>query len=139
MALFIPIIGGTGGNVGVQASAIVVQGLANGTLEITEFARQLGKEILIGLLNASVLSAVIFVYNLIMLPDEFAVTISVAASLFSVVMFASILGTVVPLTLEKLHINPALATGPFIQISNDIIGLIIYVGVSSMFLQWFSH
>lgn len=139
LALFIPIIGGTGGNVGVQASAIVVQGLANGTLEITEFARQLGKEILIGLLNASVLSAVIFVYNLIMLPDEFAVTISVAASLFSVVMFASILGTVVPLTLEKLHINPALATGPFIQISNDIIGLIIYVGVSSMFLQWFSH
>ena len=139
LALFIPIIGGTGGNVGVQASAIVVQGLANGTLEITEFARQLGKEILIGLLNASVLSAVIFVYNLIMLPDEFAVTISVAASPFSVVMFASILGTVVPLTLEKLHINPALATGPFIQISNDIIGLIIYVGVSSMFLQWFSH
>ncbi len=139
LALFIPIIGGTGGNVGVQASAIVVQGLANGTLEITEFARQLGKEILIGLLNATVLSAVIFVYNLIMLPDEFAVTISVAASLFSVVMFASILGTVVPLTLEKLHINPALATGPFIQISNDIIGLIIYVGVSSMFLQWFSH
>ena len=123
----------------MQASAIVVQGLANGTLEITEFARQLGKEILIGLLNATVLSAVIFVYNLIMLPDEFAVTISVAASLFSVVMFASILGTVVPLTLEKLHINPALATGPFIQISNDIIGLIIYVGVSSMFLQWFSH
>ena len=139
LALFIPIIGGTGGNVGVQASAIVVQGLANGTLEITEFARQLGKEILIGLLNATVLSAVIFVYNLIMLPDEFAVTISVAASLFSVVMFASILGTVVPLTLEKLHINPALATGPFIQISNDIIGVIIYVGVSSMFLHWFSH
>ena len=137
LALFIPIIGGTGGNVGVQASAIVVQGLANGSLEIGEFARQLGKEILIGLLNATVLSAVIFAYNLIMLPDEFAVTISVAASLFSVVMFASILGTVVPLTLEKLHINPALATGPFIQISNDIIGLIIYVSVSGLFLNWF--
>lgn len=136
LALFIPIIGGTGGNVGVQASAIVVQGLANGSLEIGEFARQLGKEILIGLLNATILSAVIFVYNMIMLPDEFAVTISVAASLFSVVMFASILGTVVPLTLEKLHINPALATGPFIQISNDIIGLIIYVSVSGLFLKW---
>lgn len=137
LALFIPIIGGTGGNVGVQASAIVVQGLANGSLEIGEFARQLGKEILIGLLNATILSAVIFAYNLIMLPDNFAVTISVAASLFSVVMFASILGTVVPLTLEKIHINPALATGPFIQISNDIIGLIIYVGVSGLFLKWF--
>ena len=138
LALFIPIIGGTGGNVGVQASAIVVQGLANGSLEIGEFARQLGKEILIGLLNATILSAVIFAYNLIMLPDNFAVTISVAASLFSVVMFASILGTVVPLTLEKIHINPALATGPFIQISNDIVGLIIYVSVSGLFLDWLS-
>ena len=137
LALFIPIIGGTGGNVGVQASAIVVQGLANGSLEIGEFAKQLGKEILIGLLNASVLSAVILVHNLIMLPSNLAVTLSVAASLFTVVMFASILGSVVPLTLEKLKINPALATGPFIQISNDIIGLLIYVWVSGLCLKIF--
>lgn len=135
LALFIPIIGGTGGNVGVQASAIVVQGLANGSLDIKEFASQLGKEVVIGLLNATVLSGVILVYNLITMPESLAVTISVAASLFSVVMFASILGTVVPLTLEKLHINPALATGPFIQISNDIVGLIIYVWVSGFFLN----
>lgn len=137
LALFIPIIGGTGGNVGVQASAIVVQSLANGTLEIKEFAGQLGKEILIGLLNATVISGVVFLYNVIMLPGEFAVTLSVAVSLFIVVMFASILGTVVPLTLEKLHINPALATGPFIQISNDICGLIIYVWISTAFLKIF--
>lgn len=137
LALFIPIIGGTGGNVGVQASAIVVQSLANGTLEVKEFSRQLGKEILVGLLNATVLSAVVFAYNLIMLPDQFAVTISVAASLFVVVMFATILGTVVPLTLEKLHINPALATGPFIQISNDLVGLIIYVKIATCFLDLF--
>ncbi|MDO4320369.1 MAG: magnesium transporter [Bacteroidales bacterium] len=137
LALFIPIIGGTGGNVGVQASAIVVQGLANGSLDIKRFAAQLGKEVLIGLLNASVLSAVILIYNLIMLPSQLAVTLSVAVSLFAVVMFASILGTVVPLTLEKIHINPALATGPFIQISNDIVGLIIYVGISGFFLNLF--
>ena len=135
LALFIPIIGGTGGNVGVQASAIVVQGLANGSLDIKNFASQLGKEILIGLLNATVITAVVLVYNLIMLPSDLAVTLSVAASLFVVVMFASILGTVVPLTLEKLHINPALATGPFIQISNDIVGLIIYVQISTFFLR----
>lgn len=137
LALFIPIIGGTGGNVGVQASAIVVQSLANGTLEIKEFSRQLGKEVLIGLMNATVISSVVLVYNLITLPDEFAVTISVAVSLFIVVMFATILGTVVPLTLEKLHINPALATGPFIQISNDIVGLVIYVQVATYFLGVF--
>lgn len=137
LAIFIPIIGGTGGNVGVQASAIVVQGLANGTLDIKRFTSQLWKEVRIGLLNATIISTVIFLYNLLMIPDDFAVTLSVAVSLFIVVMFATILGTVVPLTLEKLKINPALATGPFIQISNDILGLIIYVYVSTSFLSVF--
>ncbi|MDE6525864.1 MAG: magnesium transporter, partial [Muribaculaceae bacterium] len=135
LALFIPIIGGTGGNVGVQASAIVVQGLANGSLDVKNFAAQLGKEILVGLLNASVISAVVLAYNLLTMPSDLAVTLSVSVSLFVVVMFATILGTVVPLTLEKLHINPALATGPFIQIANDIVGLIIYVQVSTCFLR----
>ncbi|MDD6890159.1 MAG: magnesium transporter [Bacteroidales bacterium] len=137
LALFIPIIGGTGGNVGVQASAIVVQGLANGTLDIKEFTKQLWKEVRVGLLNATIISGTILVYNLIMLPNDFAVTLSVAASLFIVVMFATLLGTIVPLTLEKLNINPALATGPFIQISNDIVGLVIYVLISRWFLTIF--
>ncbi len=137
LAIFIPIIGGTGGNVGVQASAIVVQGLANGTLDIKEFAKQLWKEVRVGLLNATIISGVIFVYNLIMIPHDFAVTLSVAVSLFIVVMFATLLGTIVPLTLEKLKINPALATGPFIQISNDIVGLVIYVFISTWFLAIF--
>ena len=79
------------------------------------------------------------VYNLIMLPGQLSVTLSVACSLFIVVMFATILGTVVPLTLEKLKINPALATGPFIQISNDIVGLVIYVMIAKMFLQMFGQ
>ena len=139
LALFIPIIGGTGGNVGVQASAIVVQGLANGTLDITEFAKQLWKEVRVGLLNATIIAGAILVYNLIMLPDDLAVTLSVAVSLFIVVMFATLLGTIVPLTLEKLNINPALATGPFIQISNDIVGLVIYVLISTCFLDVFSR
>ena len=138
LALFIPIIGGTGGNVGVQASAIVVQGLANGTLDVRHFAAQLGKEIIIGLLNATVLTAVVMAYNLLTMPGDFAVTISVGLSLFVVVMFASILGTVVPLTLEKLHISPALATGPFIQISNDIVGLLIYVQIATFCLSHFA-
>lgn len=135
LALFIPIIGGTGGNVGVQASAIVVQGLANGSLELSQFAKQLGKEFLIGLLNASILSGVILIYNLIVMPSQMIVTLSVAVSLFCVVMFATVLGTVIPLTLEKLKINPALATGPFIQISNDIVGLMIYVALATFFIR----
>ena len=138
LAIFIPIIGGTGGNVGVQASAIVVQGLANGSLDIKNFARQLWKELRIGLLNATIIASIILAYNLIMLPSQIptnlAVTLSVAVSLFFIVLFATMLGSIVPLTLEKMKINPALATGPFIQISNDIVGLIIYVYVSKIFL-----
>lgn len=139
LALFIPIIGGTGGNVGVQASAIVVQGLANGSLDIKQFGKQLVKETLIGLLNATVITAVVLIYNLITMPGDLAVTLSVAVSLFIVVMFASILGTIVPLTLEKVHINPALATGPFIQIMNDLIGILIYVWISTFFLRAIAH
>ncbi len=139
LALFIPIIGGTGGNVGVQASAIVVQSLANGSLDVKEFSKQLGKELLVGLINATIISGVMLIYNLIMLPGQLSVTLSVACSLFIVVMFATILGTVIPLTLEKLKINPALATGPFIQISNDIVGLVIYVMIAKWFLQIFGQ
>ncbi|MCM1451954.1 MAG: magnesium transporter [Clostridium sp.] len=136
LALFIPIIGGTGGNIGVQASAIVVQSLANGTIDAKDTLKQLSKEFMIGLLNSSVIALVMFIYNLIFIPDDFAVTISVSVSLFLVSMFATVLGTLVPLTLEKLKINPALATGPFIQISNDIFGIIIYVWISRLFLGW---
>ena len=134
LALFIPLIMGTGGNVGVQASAIVVQGLANGSLDIKNAGSQIVKELLISLLNATIISVGVFAYNLFVMPDDFAVTISVAVSLFLVVIFASVFGTFVPLMLEKLKIDPALATGPFIQITNAVVGLLIYVFISTWLL-----
>lgn len=130
MALFIPLIGGTGGNVGIQSSAIVVQGLANNTLKPDNILPQLGKELIVSLINASIISLVVFVYNFFMLGDN-GVTASVSLSLFAVVLFASIFGTIVPITLSKIKIDPALATGPFITITNDIIGMMIYMFVSS--------
>ena len=137
LALFIPLIGGTGGNVGVQASAIVVQGLANGRLDLKEAWRQVGRSVLIALLNAVVISVVIMIYCFFTLPGDYAVTMAVAVSLFAVVIFATVFGTLVPLTLEKLKINPALATGPFIQITNDVVGLIIYVCLATWMLKVF--
>ncbi|MDD2962010.1 MAG: magnesium transporter [Muribaculaceae bacterium] len=130
MALFIPLIGGTGGNVGIQSSAIVVQGLANGTLDIKHSSKQLGKEIVVALINALVISALVFVYNCFRLDPWNITTAAVSLSLFAVVIFASVFGTLVPLTLEKLNIDPALATGPFITITNDIIGMLIYMTIS---------
>ncbi|MDE6342853.1 MAG: magnesium transporter [Muribaculaceae bacterium] len=137
LAIFIPLIGGTGGNVGVQASAIVVQGLANGRLDIKDAWKQIGREVLIALLNAVVISGVVLIYVLCTQPHMYAVSFAVAASLFCVVIFATVFGTFVPLTLEKLKINPALATGPFIQIMNDVVGLLIYVAMSTWMLSLF--
>lgn len=137
LALFIPLIGGTGGNVGVQASAIVVQGLANGRLSLKDTGRQIGREMLISLLNATVISGVVLVYNLFMMPGDYAVMFSVSSSLFVMVIFATVFGTFVPLMLERLRIDPARATGPFIQITNDIVGMLIYVGLSTWMLHIF--
>ena len=135
LAIFIPLIGGTGGNVGVQASAIVVQGLANGKLELKNAGRQIGREVIVALMNAVVISATVLLYVIITQPHAYAVAFAVAASLFCVVIFATVFGTLVPLTLEKLKINPALATGPFIQITYDVVGLLIYVAMSTWMLS----
>ena len=133
LALFIPLIGGTGGNVGIQSSAIVVQGLANGTLDIKNAWHQVLKESGVATINATIISLLVLLYNLFFL-DNNAITAAVSLSLLAVVLFASIFGTIVPLTLEKLKIDPALATGPFITITSDIIGVLIYMGVCEMLL-----
>lgn len=135
LALFIPLIGGTGGNVGTQSSAIVVQGLANGSMDIRNSFSQLLKELGVGLINGCIISLLVFTYNFFKLGGAQVTTIAVSLSLLAVVLFASVFGTFVPLTLERLKIDPALATGPFISITNDIIGMVIYMSISTMLLM----
>ena len=139
LAIFIPLIGGTGGNVGVQASAIVVQGLANGRLDLRNAWRQIGREVLVALINAIVIAGMAFLYVWLTQRHDYAICFAVGCSLFCVVIFATIFGTLVPLTLERLKINPALATGPFIQITNDVVGLLIYVAMSKWMLAVFHN
>ena len=135
LALFIPLICGTGGNVGIQSSAIIVQGLANGSLELKDSGKQIMKEMGVGLFNALIISLVVFAYAVIFHSTSISVPISVALSVFSVVIVASIFGTFVPLTLERFNIDPALATGPFITITNDIVGVVIYMAISSALIN----
>ena len=139
MALFIPLIGGTGGNVGTQSSAIVVQGLANGSLELKKAGKYLGKEFFVALLNAVLIAGLVFLYNLIWPADDdpakaHITSLAVTSSLFSVVLFASVFGTFVPIVLEKLKIDPAIATGPFVTVTNDIVGMLIYMLISSQLI-----
>lgn len=126
MALFFPLIGAMGGNAGVQSSSIVVQGIAAGTIDLQGIAGKLMKELSVALINGFILSALIFLYNLLF-SDSFALTITVSIALFAVILFASVFGTFVPLVLQRFKIDPALATGPFITTTNDIIGLTIYL------------
>lgn len=124
MAFFIPLIGAMGGNVGVQSSAIIVQGLANNTLLGDKISSKLLKELGVGLINGLICSSLIWGYAFLIESWKLAATVSVA--LLTVILCASLLGTFVPLTMNRFKINPALATGPFVTTLNDIIGITIY-------------
>ena len=132
MALFIPLIAAMGGNVGVQSAAIVVQGLAGGRppSDVRLFPR-LFKELSVALLNGAICALVILSASMA-LGYGWNLSVTVSLSLIAVIVFAALFGTFVPLTLDRLKIDPALATGPFITTANDIIGLIIYFGIGMM-------
>ncbi len=125
LAFFIPLIAAMGGNVGVQSAAIVVQGLANESIKINTIFSKLTKELGVALLNGLICSSIIFGAT-VLLQYSIQLSITVSISLLSVIVFAALFGTFVPLTLEKYKIDPALATGPFITTINDILGLYIY-------------
>ncbi len=134
LLLFIPLIGGTGGNVGTQSSAIVVQGLANGSLNISNIWKQVFKESAVALLNAIVLSLLVLGYNVYQFGFTEAVTYAVPVSLFALVLIGTLWGTLLPLLFEKIHIDPAIATGPFVQITNDLLGMGIYMLVITLII-----
>lgn len=136
LAFFMPLIGAMGGNVGIQSSAIIVQALASGSLGLDTTWGKLLKEFSIALLNATVLSLIIFAYNYIIGANH-ALTGTVAAAMFVVVVFASLFGTFVPMFLKRINIDPAVATGPFVTTMNDIIGMFIYLTFGTLFYALF--
>ncbi len=126
MAFFIPLIAAMAGNVGVQSSSIIVQGLANNSIGLDSSGRKLLNELGVALINGIILSATIFIYNFFV-RDTFALTVTVSVALLTVVIFASMFGTFIPLALNKFKVDPAVATGPFITTLNDIMGLFVYL------------
>ena len=130
---FTPLIAAMAGNVGVQSSAIIVQGLANDSLRGSAWNRLL-KEVSQSLINGFVLAALLMSAGMFFLGFELKVGITVAVSLISVIIIASIIGTFVPIILDKRGIDPALATGPFITTSNDILGILIYFSIAKLIL-----
>ena len=132
LIIFVPLLSATAGNIGVQASAIVVQGLANGSLK--EFSKiYLRKEISVAMISGTIISAFLFLYHSLMY-QQYLVGLAISISIIVVILFAATLGTLVPLFLHKNKIDPAIATGPFITTTNDVFGIMIYFGIARLIL-----
>jgi magnesium transporter len=130
LAFFIPLITAMGGNVGVQSSAIVVQSLAKGNHQFGGTLAKLRKEFLVALLNGSLCAVLIFGIGYLF--SDLTLGFVVSISLFTVIIFAAIFGTFIPLVLNNYKIDPALATGPFVTTLNDVLGLFIYFTVGGL-------
>ena len=130
---FTPLIAAMAGNVGVQSSAIIVQGLANNTI-IGPVAERLLKELSLSLLNGIILSVILLAGSYFLLGYEIHVGYTVSIALLSVIIMASLIGTFIPIILNKYGVDPALATGPFITTSNDILGILTYFTIAKIIL-----
>ncbi|ESU19418.1 magnesium transporter mgtE [Flavobacterium cauense R2A-7] len=130
---FTPLIAAMGGNVGVQSSAIIVQGLANNAIT-GSIVQRLLKELSLSLLNGLILSAILFAGSYFLLGYEIHIGVTVTIALLSVIIIASLNGTFIPIILNKYGIDPALATGPFITTTNDILGILIYFSIARVIL-----
>lgn len=129
---YTPLIAAMAGNVGVQSSAIVVQGLANDVIKDSLISR-LFKEISLTILNGIILGGLIILFGLIIeQPIDMSITISV--SMILVIIVAALIGTSVPIILNRLGIDPAIATGPFITTGNDIIGILLFFYIAKIIL-----
>ncbi|GAB3172583.1 magnesium transporter [Telluribacter humicola] len=134
MAAFIPIIGSTGGNVGIQTSSIILQSLADKSGLDTGVWPRLLRMFTVALINGLIISVIVFGFNLL-IGNQVQLAIVVSSALMSVVFLASFMGTVTPILLDKLGINPAVASGPFITTANDLIGYGVYFGLAHLLLD----
>ena len=129
---FTPLIAAMAGNVGVQSSAIIVQGLANNNIKGSMWNR-LVKEVGLSLINGTILALIVFVFGFYQKFD-INVSLTLSISLVVVIIISSLVGTFVPLILNKRGIDPAVATGPFITTSNDIFGIFIFFFIAKIML-----
>ncbi|MGB0949574.1 MAG: magnesium transporter, partial [Marinirhabdus sp.] len=132
LLLFTPLIAAMAGNVGVQSSAIIVQGLANDDVK-GSIGNRLLKEMLLAMFNGAALAIVLFFF-IWGWKGTVGYGLSISVSLFAVIIVAGLIGTFIPLFLHKRGIDPAIATGPFITTSNDIFGILIYLWIAKLIL-----
>ena len=132
IAFFIPLIMATGGNVGIQSSALIVQSLASPAVFMASTFNRLTKIFFVAIINGLFLSTLVFLMIYLINDTDTELSFVVSIALFSVVFLASFLGTLIPILLHKMGINPALASGPFITTAIDLLGLAVYFLVAHL-------
>ena len=135
LLMFIPLIQATAGNVGVQSSAIVVQGLANNSIDGKILGRLL-KEFLLGLVNGLAIASIVLLISHFIFQTSYLESLTICVALISVIIMAALIGTFIPIFLDKRGIDAAVATGPFITTSNDVFGILIYFLIAKVILQF---
>jgi magnesium transporter len=133
LMLFIPLIQATAGNVGVQSSAIVVQGLANDSIDGKILSR-LFKEFLLGLVNGLAIAIIVLIISHFVFDTSYYESLTICIALIAVIIMAALIGTFIPIFLDKRGIDPAVATGPFITTSNDVFGILIYFLIAKIII-----
>lgn len=133
LLIFVPLIQATAGNVGVQSSAIMVQGLANNTVK-GEILNRLIKEFTLGLINGVAIAAIVLLISHFFFHTSYLISITLCAALVAVIIIAALIGTFIPVFLDKRGVDPAVATGPFITTGNDIFGILIYFSIAKLIL-----
>ena len=131
---YTPLIAAMAGNVGVQSSAIIVQGLANDAVKGSLFKRLI-KEVGLSLINGFALALIIIFFGAL-INQELLVSLTIAGSMILVIVVAALLGTFVPIILDKKSIDPAIATGPFITTANDIFGIFLFFYIAKLVLAF---
>ena len=132
VAFFIPLVAALGGSIGIQSSSIVVRGLATGAIQTSDLIVRLSKELRVGFLNGFICSMVL-VGMTWYLSQNLSMALTNGTALQLVVCFAAFVGSTIPILMKRMNIDPALATGPFITTSNDIIGIAIYLAITFNF------
>lgn len=132
LIIFVPLLSATAGNIGAQASALVVQGLANGTF--TSFSKgYLAKELRVAMISGTIIALTVFGFHS-MIYGEYMAGLAIGISLIVVIIFAGVLGTLIPMLLNRYKVDPALATGPFITTTNDVFGILLYFSIAKVIL-----
>jgi len=140
LAAFIPVIVGMGGNIGTQSSTIIIRGFATGRVQLAQVSKIIFKEIRVGVLLGvfyGILLGFVAYFKFIDVPDPLSLGLVVGLAILTSMLIATSIGTLVPIFLRRLDVDPAIASGPFVTTSTDVLGILLYFIIANLLLQTF--